>query len=374
MGVFTVKSAYNLLSNLNLERAATGLSSSRVHQWELVPELVWKRIWSLQTLPKIKSFCWRVCAEGVATGDGLLSRQVPIDPSCRRCGANRETADHLLLECPFAKAVWLDSSLSYKPPTNQVPKFSDWLNSWDSLYRQNKKVARESLSHASFLCWYLWRARNDYVFNTKNWTPQEIITVAERAFLEFHATSASGHATTFTSYCASAATINWISPPVGYRKVNCDATLRNRSSKGGLGFIFRDHRSYQVKAISIPHHFKLAVRGEAIVIRCALIEAVAVGFANLQVESDCKEVIDYIHDQNQHPLYEFSTIISDIRRLSSSFDFISFRCIPRAMNGISDALARKALSIMCMTDWPNSTPWLHDLCESEALGCTHTIL
>ncbi|XP_043687879.1 uncharacterized protein LOC122639111 [Telopea speciosissima] len=196
----------------------------------------------------------------------------------------------------------------------------------------------------------------------------------ERAFLEFHAASASGHATTSASYSAPAATLNWISPPVGYHKVNCDAALEIEVQKEGLGFIFRDHRGYQVRQASTPHHFRSAVQGEAIAIRCALIEVVAAGFTKLQVESDCKEVIGCIHDQNQHPPYEFSTIISDIRRLSSFFAFNSFQCIPRAMNGISDGLARKTLSIMCMTDCPNSTLWLHDLCESEALGCTYTVL
>ncbi|XP_043714525.1 uncharacterized protein LOC122662884 [Telopea speciosissima] len=159
----------------------------------------------------------------------------------------------------------------------------------------------------------------------------EVITVVERAFLEFHAastggyTSASAPSSARVSSVASAPIIpNWTAPSVGYYKVACDAALENKTLKGGVGFIFRDHRGYRVKVISSPLHFGSTIQGEAIAIRGALVEVVAAGFTHLQVESDCKEVINYIHDQNRIPPYEISIVISDIRRLSSSFGSISF--------------------------------------------------
>ncbi|XP_042483894.1 uncharacterized protein LOC122064251 [Macadamia integrifolia] len=176
--------AYQLLSNEAQDAIATGASSSRLHQWDHVPDSTWNRIWAIKTLPKIKSFIWRACAQGIASGEGLHSRQVPIDPSCCRCGTEKESVDHILLGCSFAHLVWFGSSLSYSPLSDHIPLLHEWLGSWDALFRSNKKLARESFSRASFLCWYLWLAINDLVFNVKIWTPQEVITVAEKAYVD----------------------------------------------------------------------------------------------------------------------------------------------------------------------------------------------
>ncbi|XP_042487207.1 uncharacterized protein LOC122067419 [Macadamia integrifolia] len=96
----------------------------------------------------------------------------------------------------------------------------------DALFRSNKKLACESLSRASFLCRYLWCARNGLVFNVKIWTPQEVITVAEKAYVEFTTTNTRDHQQNVAMGGSIHAPLEkWSTPAPGYIKVNCDATL-----------------------------------------------------------------------------------------------------------------------------------------------------
>ncbi|KAJ4962791.1 hypothetical protein NE237_022730 [Protea cynaroides] len=70
-GKFIVKSAYHFITYLFNELVQQQASSSKVSTWDMVPLQVWSRIWSCEIYPKIRNFLWRVCANGLATGDAL---------------------------------------------------------------------------------------------------------------------------------------------------------------------------------------------------------------------------------------------------------------------------------------------------------------
>ncbi|XP_043717879.1 uncharacterized protein LOC122665808 [Telopea speciosissima] len=164
----------------------------------------------------------------------------------------------------------------------------------------------------------------------------------------------------------------WIALPTGIIKINYDAALLQDSVKGGLGLVLRDHAGVKRKFVSIPMYFNSALQGEILAVRAALRLALELGFTQVQVETDCREVVKYILDHSCSAPIDSAVVIGDIWKLSSSFSSISFHCISRAINGVVDALARKAMSLVCLTDWPLSTQWLHELCSCEAAACTHS--
>ncbi|XP_043710516.1 uncharacterized protein LOC122659473 [Telopea speciosissima] len=147
----------------------------------------------------------------------------------------------------------------------------------------------------------------------------------------------------------------WIVPPTGITKINYDAALPQDNAKGGLGLVLRDHA------------------GELLAVRAALRLALELGLKQVQVESDCREAVNYILDHSCIAPIDSAVVLGDIWKLSTSFSSISFHCISRAINGVADALARKALSLVCLIDWPLSTQWLHELCSREAAACTHPL-
>ncbi|XP_043725560.1 uncharacterized protein LOC122672128 [Telopea speciosissima] len=362
-----------MLARKEEENLAARASTSRSHKWDHIPDVVWNRIWSIQSLPKIKALLWRSCNEALATGAGLQARHVNIDPSCSKCGFQPENGDHILFDCPFARNVWFGSPLQFSPP--ERPSLVDWIYSWNVWFKQDKKMAREAISKASFICWYLWRARNEQVFNGKTWDPSDVLQMADKAFVEFsNAVRFSGGASNSSSVGlgndSSHRCSFWTPLPMGSVKANCDAAFTAETSRGGLGIIFRDHSGALVKARSIPIVLGSIIQGELLAIRDALLLALELGYDNLVVESDSLDAILFV-EGSKSPGWEVEDLVVDVTTLRTSFSSVIFSFVPRAMNCVSDALARKALSIGYMTDWPNSIRWLQDLCVIDATGCTH---
>ncbi|XP_043705265.1 uncharacterized protein LOC122655093 [Telopea speciosissima] len=201
-----------------------------------------------------------------------------VDPVCLRCGATMESSDHVLFDSPFTRSVWFGCSLHYFPPTNTTPKLTDWLQSWDDLFRVDNKKAHDSLSRPSFICWYLWRARNDLAFNERQWSPLEVIATAEKTFLEFSNATVVPSAPLASPVGASPTCQHWEPPPVGSIKIKCDAAL-SREFKGRTGN--------------------------------ALTEAMDAGYTNVLVESDCKEAVELIQNRSRPPPSDVADVVAD---------------------------------------------------------------
>ncbi|XP_042519246.1 uncharacterized protein LOC122093056 [Macadamia integrifolia] len=256
-------------------------------EWQLIRECVWKRIWACKTLPKIKSFIWRSCVEGLASDVGLCSCRIPINPSCQRCGCTIETNDHILLDCSFARAVWFGSTLSFVVSTSRIPKLHELLANWDDFLKLDKNRADESLGLCSFIYWKLWIARNDLIFGRRTWSPEEVIQAAQMAFSEFWTatnTHLKQHSNPFMQ-----SQVRWLAPPLDMFKLNCDAALPFEAQKGGVGYVC-DHTGTLIFAVSEAAIFSNSSIGEAMAIRAGLNYAVSAGLYRIQVESDCQEV------------------------------------------------------------------------------------
>ena len=60
---------------------------------------------------KHRFFAWLMVQSKLLTADNLIKRQWPRDPICSLCSQEQEMADHLILQCCFAKEVWHLASL-----------------------------------------------------------------------------------------------------------------------------------------------------------------------------------------------------------------------------------------------------------------------
>ncbi|KAG2294909.1 hypothetical protein Bca52824_041578 [Brassica carinata] len=58
------------------------------------------KVWKVKTSSKIKHFLWQSLSDCLPVCDRLVERHCGRDRSCPRCGANRETTNHLLFESP----------------------------------------------------------------------------------------------------------------------------------------------------------------------------------------------------------------------------------------------------------------------------------
>jgi hypothetical protein len=98
-----------------------------------------------------------------------------------------ETSDHLFVGCHFANKVWqlVLHGLKVAAPTNisVVDLFTTWKDSYPSL--SLKTIwARIWISIPKYVCWKLWLARNEQIFNNTEWTPNMVAAKEKGLLLE----------------------------------------------------------------------------------------------------------------------------------------------------------------------------------------------
>ncbi|KAL1220553.1 putative mitochondrial protein [Cardamine amara subsp. amara] len=135
-----------------------------------------KEILSSNTAPKIKRFIWKAVKGALPVGEHLATRQINIDPKCKRCGEVESTM-HLLFQCEFAQQVWSETPL-WRPINFSVTQSVQeaWHLARKALCLPSTGIEGELL--APWICWNLWKARNNAVFNERRYTTTKTVVKA----------------------------------------------------------------------------------------------------------------------------------------------------------------------------------------------------
>ena len=104
-GDFEVKTVYRLLLKDCLA------SSTDCYRVNLVESKIWALIWKIKLPQKICTFVWKLLHDCLPTLQLLKTRGISNDGLCPMCNYKEESASHLFLLCPFARACWHGSSL-----------------------------------------------------------------------------------------------------------------------------------------------------------------------------------------------------------------------------------------------------------------------
>ncbi|KAG7536796.1 Endonuclease/exonuclease/phosphatase superfamily [Arabidopsis suecica] len=123
---------------------------------------------------------------------------------------------------------------------------------------------------------------------------------------------------------------------------NTDAAWQATGKTAGFGWIFSNRaEGTRREGAASSRHIKSPLMAEATAILLAIQQAIALGFTNLAIASDPKQVIEAI--RSEQPLKELHGILQDILILSFNFVKISFNFISRRENQDADALAKSSL-------------------------------
>lgn len=140
-GILTVKTAYELLFANNY----------------------WVDFWKL---------IWKLLAyhDKISSNELRAKRNLIADPSCGICGWTSESVLHILRDCPKAESIW-NNVLTHSPSTQF---FHADLNAWiysNLLSKTSWSAGMPWSIGFVFTCWYIWKWRNQYVFNEEEPLP-----------------------------------------------------------------------------------------------------------------------------------------------------------------------------------------------------------
>ncbi|KAK9677866.1 hypothetical protein RND81_11G172600 [Saponaria officinalis] len=276
-----VKSAYKAITEITYGEEP---SSSRVEVG------LWSSIWKINTLPR----------EALPTRARLASRIGNCDSLCPRCGVRDETDLHLFRDCG-----WVMSEVGEL-------RLSDW----------DERVEFMTT------CWWIWRARNEWVFEGRAYTSWEVLERVKSLLYEMTcAANENRVGNKGMSNVTATEGFNWMRPTVGGRGVGLGAVARSSTGEVAWSCV----RQYET--------VMEALMAEAQAVYHGVEEAIRAGFKRVVFESDCLLVVQALKDGGSG-LSCFSLIIDDILNLCNFFDEYSWSYVRRDGNKVAHELAR----------------------------------
>eukprot|EP00253_Pinus_taeda_P035221 PITA_35221 len=136
----------------------------------------WKMIWKLKATPRSRLLMWNIISDKIPTGLNLMKRSFHGPFRCHLCLNAEESTDHLFLSCASSFAFW-HSILSHIPLSNQWHG-NNLPDAWDNWCHEH---IGKSLNLPLLVCWAIWIARNQAIFNLRapHWPSITLHTVAD---------------------------------------------------------------------------------------------------------------------------------------------------------------------------------------------------
>ena len=122
----------------------------------------------------MRHLIWQTIAWQLAVTTNLTHRHIRCDNYCPRCGADDETINHAIFECPPAVQTW--SHASTRTPPTLFPSGSHFTNI-DYLFWRKNDIEDPELDKDPYpwIIWYIWKARNDKLFRGIDRDPLETV-------------------------------------------------------------------------------------------------------------------------------------------------------------------------------------------------------
>lgn len=179
-GQYTVNSGYKWAKALDKRlRGDEGTSSDTAER----DAKLWKEIWNLNVKKKIQHFIWRACHDRIPVGTSLKKKGMMIDDVCKQCGEAKETVEHLFFFCPRARITWKLAPVHWEGLEHSTFSFKEWWRELGMARRGNGLDERQELT--AYIMWHMWKARNQWQFNSELWPEPEIIQRAWKEWFEF---------------------------------------------------------------------------------------------------------------------------------------------------------------------------------------------
>lgn len=140
-----------------------------------IPTQLWRNVWGLNMVPKVKHFIWKVLHGALATTEALFKRKCSRTPLCRVCNEDVESLEHLLFFCPWVTACWFGCPLNLIFDQRFVGSALRWS---ELMLGRNGGLSDDGKALLVAMCWEIWKSRCDFVFNGTKVDPQKTVDKA----------------------------------------------------------------------------------------------------------------------------------------------------------------------------------------------------
>eukprot|EP00253_Pinus_taeda_P033781 PITA_33781 len=354
-GSFTTKEAYFLTSEQSGNEANP--------DWRIV----WERNW----WPKVSIFIWLASKNKILTWDRIQKKGF-IGPSrCCLCNSEGESRDHLLLHCPFAKTLWINTKRDFGKPENAPCEFNDVVFQWNKEVFQCKVVRRAWDLISGFSLWMIWKERNHRIFQNSAMEPEVIwgkaIKLLRETILADKWVGEDWKANPMEEEILNKLNLKYemvfhkqnpnhemrsnspdkfCYPKENFIKLNFDGASKGNPSEAGFGGIFRDN-SNQVRWIFAEWGGEMTNNeAEFWALHQGLRIAVRNGYSNLEITGDSQIAVEMLkklcNGRNWETVsssWRSAGIVQEIAELLPHIEYKVINHVRRKGNQAADFLA-----------------------------------
>ncbi|KAL0742854.1 hypothetical protein Bca4012_084367 [Brassica carinata] len=181
-------------------------------------------------------------SDALPVADLIRHRGLKIDERCQVCGLEGESILHVLFQCDAARQVWAFSGIPQPRFQFQGGSIFSNINYLLSL-KKALRGEKEDMCAWPWLLWYIWKSRNEFLFQAKRWSPNEIVLKArEEADNWFLAQEVDKEINAATILEVKKSKRRWSPPPQGWLMCNVAFEWRKEMSLLGVAWVVRNHR------------------------------------------------------------------------------------------------------------------------------------
>jgi hypothetical protein len=176
-------------------------------------EELWKKLWKLRVVPRVRTFSWRVLKGFMPDYMTLSRRHIRDDSTCGICKATDEDLKHALVEFSHAKMFWESAK---EVLMLKLPRLHP--NTWMKDIICKSMIPEYDRAKIISIMYGIWDSLNKWTHGERSFSPTSSMEFVKETLLSVEMPP-------IQKLPASRVVCRWKMPQAGVVKINSDSAL-----------------------------------------------------------------------------------------------------------------------------------------------------